>query len=822
MNTALKCVAPALLCFLLSATLAAQEAQIDSLIAQGQAAFEANKKDQAIKALTAAIKQNPDNIQTYLAVARIYIKAEYLNHAMKAFKEALKLNDASPEAQTGIAEIYYKKASGGIMAVYHARKAVSAARRATRLDPTYASAYVLLGRAYIRLNENHTAASRAFAQALTHQPDNPEIAYLLGTSYIELRRNAEGRQRDSQMILNESTLKNLGHHLENARFLPIAAQILFDKGEPEKALNIFEQFIATLPETERAYYDDIARVGTKEEIKTYEATPEAERPAFLEQFWAKRDFDLLTEVNERLIEHYRRVWYARNHFAEAKTPWDARGDIYIRYGDPDYRARSGRANPEITPAVEQVKERLALALYGPEAMDEVFTGPVYPIRSNQSFVGELDPAALARTDEGGNILVPPGTFEGNQDEFVLTEALGADGEASGEVGEIGQLALDEYQRRQMRPENQHHFLPVTSRGDMTIVSWETWVYTHIGEGIEITFTNELGSGVYSYAPLPDFPHEETTIGLHRYSLLAYYAPEAIANRTVSEVPDFYTPGGPMSGLGFHYDFADFRGSDGTTRLEIYYGIDPIEMGTFASGDTSTIVADCAVILADTSYTNVYRSQDAIFYRSIGHRMWPEGSFIPTLIPIDVPPGNYLLTVQVNDRAAERKGIYRHQVHVEPYQSNALQLSDIQLSWNISENPGDEKFRKGDVWVVPMISRAYQKDQSAYAYYELYNLTRNEFGQTRYRVTYTITVEDPIRPFNLVRSSVGALARIFQRQDRTQVKVSFDQTGNEQSIAGYFELSLKKVKAGYNRLTVTVEDLNNGQKAAKEIQFRYKK
>ena len=125
------------------------------------------------------------------------------------------------------------------------------------------------------------------------------------------------------------------------------------------------------------------------------------------------------------------VWYARNHFAEAKTPWDARGDIYIRYGDPDYRARSGRANPEITPAVEQVKERLALALYGPEAMDEVFTGPVYPIRSNQSFVGELDPAALARTDEGGNILVPPGTIEGNQNEFILTEALGADGEASG-------------------------------------------------------------------------------------------------------------------------------------------------------------------------------------------------------------------------------------------------------------------------------------------------------------------------------------------------------------------------------------------------------
>ncbi len=822
MNIALKFFACAVVCLLASARLSARDAPIDSLIVQGKAAFEANKKDKAIRALTAAAKRNPDRIQTHLAIGRIYFDAGYIDHAMKAFKEALDLNDASPEAQTGIAEVHYKKASSGIMAAYHARKAVGAARRATRLDLAYAPAYLLLGRAYIRLNENHAAASRAFAQALTHQPDNPEIAYLLGTSYIELRRNAEGRQRDSQMILNESTLKTLEYHLENSRFLPIAAQILFDKGEPEKALDVFEDFIAALPEAERAYYNDIALVGTKGEIKAYEETPEADRPAFREQFWAKRDFDLLTEVNERLIEHYRRVWYARNHFAEGKTPWDARGDIYIRYGDPDYRARSGRANPEITPAVEQVKERLALALYGPEAMDEVFIGPVYPIRSNQSFVGELDPAALARTDEGGNILVPPGTVESDQSEFILTEALGADGEATGEVGEIGQLALDEYQRRQMRPENQHHFLPVTSRGDMTIVPWETWIYTHIGEGIEITFSNELGNGVYNYAPLPDFPHEETTIGLHRYALLAYYAPEAIAARTVSEVPDFYTPGGPMSGLGFHYDFADFRGSDGSTRLEIYYGIDPAEMGTFASGDTSTIVADCAVILADTSYTRVYRAQDAIFYRSLGHHRWPEGTFIPTLIPIDVHPGNYLLTVQVNDRAAQRKGIYRHQVDVEAYRAEALQLSDIQLSWHISEDAGDEKFRKGDVWVVPMISRAYQKDQSAYAYYELYNLTPDEFGQTRYRVTYTIAAEDPIRPFNLVRSSVGALAKMFKRKDKTQVKVSFEQTGSEQFTPGYFELSLKKVKAGYNRLSVSVEDLNSGQKVAKEIQFRYKK
>ena len=129
---------------------------------------------------------------------------------------------------------------------------------------------------------------------------------------------------------------------------------------------------------------------------------------------------------------------------------------------------------------------------------------------------------------------------------------------------LGKLALDEYQRRQMRPENQHHFLPVTSRGDMTIVPWETWVYTNIGEGIEITFTNELGNGVYSYAPLPRLPprrnHHWPASILPSSRITPPRGHRQAAQSAKS--PTFTRPAAPMSGLGFHYDFADFRGADG--------------------------------------------------------------------------------------------------------------------------------------------------------------------------------------------------------------------------------------------------------------------
>ena len=44
--------------------------------------------------------------------------------------------------------------------------------------------------------------------------------------------------------------------------------------------------------------------------------------------------------------------------------------------------------------------------------------------------------------------------------------------------------------------------PVTSGEDMSTIPWETWIYTDVGGGIEITFTDEFGSGTYEYAPMP--------------------------------------------------------------------------------------------------------------------------------------------------------------------------------------------------------------------------------------------------------------------------------------------------------------------------------
>ena len=121
-------------------------------------------------------------------------------------------------------------------------------------------------------------------------------------------------------------------------------------------------------------------------------------------------------------------------------PWDKRGEVYIRYGAPNYRSRSGRTNPPPSMAVQAVKERNAFTIYkesdalpipGEIAHGRALIEPVFP----------LDRSARERVD----------------DVYVAEEPT---------------------------------------------VHWESWVYTQVGGGIEFVFTDQMLNGQWAFAPPP--------------------------------------------------------------------------------------------------------------------------------------------------------------------------------------------------------------------------------------------------------------------------------------------------------------------------------
>ncbi|MYK54768.1 MAG: tetratricopeptide repeat protein, partial [Gemmatimonadetes bacterium] len=520
----------------------------NTLFALGQRQIQAGEINEAMATLQRILKNFPEDAHVYSQLGYIYLKRKEYKEAEGAFKTAKKFDKSLVEAYVGLGLTYAETPTRGLQSYYNFRRAIREAKRATKLDPNYGPAYRLLGEVYERFEEDHTRAMQYYQKYVELEPDNPENLYSYGLACVQAK--------EFDTIL-EHIAPYLSANPDIVQLLPIVAQGHFYNDEAQKALELFERYLANIKSSERTHYTDIAYVASDTELQEYHAaTPGPEQQAYREQFWARRDPDILTKLNERVIEHYRRTWYARTYFSSNVYPWDERGAVYIRYGEPDYRSRSNDRNFVQTAEVERVRTQMAVDIYGPEAATYTFTGPVFPIRTSLDISFDL---------------VEGNPFERNP--------LERDGTIESVLNEQGKLNTRLKFGR---------FSPVTIDSEIDTVPWETWTYIQLNGGIEITFTDEMGNGRYDFAPLPDATGIADPEAIAYLARMTEHMPAVIYQQAVSTSPDFYRPGLPGDILNFYYDLAHFRGPDGQTNLEIYYGIPPEQVEIEQEADSSFI------------------------------------------------------------------------------------------------------------------------------------------------------------------------------------------------------------------------------------------
>jgi len=102
----------------------------------------------------------------------------------------------------------------------------------------------------------------------------------------------------------------------------------------------------------KALEDELARLEPlldQRKFKKWHTLLEENNPIIFEeirQFWVRLNIRPSTDYNERLIEHWSRIAYAREHFVRSNEPpfgTDERGWYYVKYGEPD-RIDSGRVD----------------------------------------------------------------------------------------------------------------------------------------------------------------------------------------------------------------------------------------------------------------------------------------------------------------------------------------------------------------------------------------------------------------------------------------------------------------------------------------------
>jgi len=742
-------------------------AQVQAEYEAGLKLIEAGQYDEAISVFQSALNKHDDHAPSLVGMGQAYFAKGNLDEAEDAFKNALRKDKKYAPAYNGMGLVYTKKRN-------QLRRAISYFRDANRADKSYSEAQYNLAKTLEDFGSSETL--KEYRNVLKIDPNHPDAHYRIGVLLQRDREYEEAVQafRD-QLAVNPGhhgarlnlgiLLKGLGQTDEavtqlarvaaekntyQRRAILELAQVFQSRREFEKAGKLFHAYIEKLPAQDQAVYYDLKYTARGAELVAFaKAETLDEKKAQFDTFWGRLDPAPVSEANERQLEYYRRVAFALEFFGDFKKPWDDRGEAYIRYGDPAHISRSSNINIERHPQVVAVKNRL-IAMAGNAAVS----------------------LAQQRHDVVSSEMSDPLELLSGQDS--ATEQRAAD---------VNFMGWPVY--------------PIPAD-----VRWEYWIYINVPGGMEVTFVQQNYPGPFEYAEIPIGTGESARIwqDLNPEMVMANMADR----RPTTYRPDFAT--GPMN---FHFYTASFRGEEGQSALEVYYGIPTSEMAFVTQdGGQQVAILDRGVAIYDDQGDLVFRESNELVFGSPAGVDQQANILVPAMDRIPLPPGNYRVNVQVLDRTSGKSQVYNQNRGVPDFGADdKLTISDIELAASIDFTE-KERFRKGDIEVIPMASKAYLPAQPVFIYFEVYNLKKDEFGQTKYRVSYEVKSQDKKSVGARILGGVGKL--LGQQAGEGVITIDYEQVGEQSEEQAYLELDLSNTEPGVQLLKIVVTDQNTGQ------------
>ncbi|MFC1726727.1 GWxTD domain-containing protein, partial [candidate division KSB1 bacterium] len=159
--------------------------------------------------------------------------------------------------------------------------------------------------------------------------EKKENLIILGLLHKELKNFDNSEKLLKEYLKNDST---------NSQCYRILSDIAFKKKDHTEFTNYYYKTLDYLDneETLNEIYLETEDIMSENEKKAYlNLSDIRQKRNYLLIFWKKKDPDIFTFSNERLVEHFNRLEYARKFLRLQNIKgYDERGEIYIKYGEP--------------------------------------------------------------------------------------------------------------------------------------------------------------------------------------------------------------------------------------------------------------------------------------------------------------------------------------------------------------------------------------------------------------------------------------------------------------------------------------------------------
>lgn len=482
-----------------------------------------------------------------------------------------------------------------------------------------------------------------------------------------------------------------------------------------------------------------------------------ERREWIERFWRINDPTPTTPENEMRTEHLVRVGLAADYFPGKQWPgWDKRGEVFVRYGLPDFR---GKVWGEVT--VRRYYPPGELWYYRRHDMLVSFQQS----GANGEYKYAIDPLGSAENispDLAEYLLYDPG------------EGLAA---------KIPQDLLEFY----TRPERDEFY---RSLGE----PWREGEYL-------MSKPRELPENIDALMD-PNLPYElpkDISAVFHKDKIT-----ETANNFEIvlEDTPVSYPFNFDREELPFFFGVDRFRGGENSNRVELQVEVPVNVQGGEALEETYQVRA----VLWDSEFNEVARGERDIVLRAEPQsEQW--ANLLPTQMAFSVDRGHYRLAISVRGERSGRESSYRTSFSSEDFASG-LALSDIVFARKIAPAGDTSIFTRGALEVVPHAYRVYARGVSIPIFFEIYNLAPDPRGAAAFKIEYKII--PATRGKKSLRERFAGTPPV--------VASEFESSAYGAHDSQYIFVGTENLREGSYEVLITVTDRSSGQTAYRKGTF----
>ena len=500
-----------------------------------------------------------------------------------------------------------------------------------------------------------------------------------------------------------------------------------------------KKLLSLLPAQEQTEYNSLKYLMNCYQRRQYLRLDSVEqRREWAELFWLMLDPTPTTDWNERRIEHEARVQAAYERYNWLEKPgWDSRGEILIRYGEPDHI----------------LKTEAVIGYYSQRMPGEIWY---------YNSLGFL----VSFTDDFLN-----GRYSYLQDHYSFD--------------------FIEFARREglsLSAREEMEGLRTSSAGKLRI----ELLPQHIDPFLEDPAFAMNPDNIGGY--IAGIDAKTTVAEAENYKVMKFSqrtAEKAATNFFVylGERPFLHTPELVENRLTTYFDVTAFKGGPGKLRTEINFEVPAHELESIERESGHHAEVELRVIARDTKMKLVAFKGDLISASLPAGIQANSSTLLPGQVVMTLEPGYYRLGIEAIDRCSGKRGSFSTSVELPSF-DDRLAVSDIQFARAINESDSCVKFMKGNLQVIPHPLHAYRIPYPLVFYFEIYGLDTDGEDIAFYKIEYEIVPLEKRRWGPVLLDVSTAISSSFETSGFGAKHVQRLEIATENLWEGPFELTVK--------------------------------